>query len=211
MKKIYDISLTLSNDLPVWPGDPSIKLSLASSISTGADANVTFIQMGAHTGTHLDAPCHFINGESSVEDLPLDVLLGTVQVIELPDDVDLITRKVLEKQDIQSQRVIFKTRNTAFWKEKDGRFHKNFVAISADGAEYLVEIGIKLVGVDYLSVAPFDDGVIPHRILLGKKIIPLEGLYLEGVSAGFYELVCLPIKIKGADGSPARVLLIKNE
>jgi arylformamidase len=210
MKKIFDISLTLSNDLPVWPGDPAINLSLASSIKQGADANVTFIRMGAHTGTHLDAPCHFIDEARSVEDLSLDVLIGPVQVIELPDSVDLITRQVLEATSIESERVIFKTKNTSFWKDKGSEFQKEFVAISGDGAEYLAELGIKLVGVDYLSVAPFDDGIMPHRALLGRNVIPLEGLYLEEVQAGFYELICLPLKIKGSDGAPARVVLIQN-
>ena len=145
MKKYIDISLTLSNDLPVWPGDPAIQLSLASRIREGADANVTFIQMGAHTGTHLDAPCHFIDGESSVESLPLDVLIGSAQVIELPEDVDLITREVLEGLSFQCERILFKTRNTTYWKEKGSEFHKDFVALSGDGAEYLVEKEIKLV------------------------------------------------------------------
>lgn len=210
MKRIYDITLTVTPGMPVWPGDPSVLLERFSRIEGGADANISRITMGVHTGTHLDAPFHFVQGGRGVDELSLAVLMGPATVIRIPDSVDLITQDVLEAALIPDgvTRLLIRTRNSKYWTRKDPVFHKNFVAISSDGAEALVERGIRLVGVDYLSVAPYRDPVPTHKILLGAGVIALEGLNLSKVPPGEYELAALPIKLGGCDGAPVRAVLI---
>ena len=207
---IYDISLTISPSLPVWPGDPPVKMPLTESMETGAEYNLTRLDISAHTGTHVDAPHHFLNDGRTVESLALDVLTGPCYVVQLPDDVDEISAEVLERIPLAAgtTRILFGTRNSKFWAQGETRFQEDFVAISEDGAEWLVERGIKLVGVDYLSVAPYSDSVPTHRVLLQAGIIALEGLNLAQVPRGFYDLYCLPLKLAGADGAPARAILV---
>ncbi|MEA3351468.1 MAG: cyclase family protein [Chloroflexota bacterium] len=209
--QIHDISLTIHPSLPTWPGDPKIKLERISKIEDGADANVTHISAGVHIGTHVDAPYHFLGGDApTVERLPLDVLTGPAEVIHCPD-VGTITADVLRAASIPAQatRLLFKTRNSELWARGETEFQQDFVALSADAAEYLVEHGIKLVGVDYLSVAPFHESVPTHRILLEAGVIAVEGLDLSGIKPGSYMLYCLPLKIQGSDGAPARAILIE--
>lgn len=212
MKKMFDISLTLSPRLPVWDGDPRVFLQRVSKIEDGFDANVTELRMRVHSGTHIDAPCHFINGAMSVEQIPLDVLIGRAQVIEIPEECDLITAGVLQSANLFPgiERVLFKTRNSKLWEKDLDDFQKEFVALDPESAQILVEKNIRLVGVDYLSVAPFIGGAVTHRVLLGAGIIALEGLNLLDVPAGTYNLYCLPLKILGSDGAPARVILIEE-
>lgn len=210
MKRIYDISLTVTPGMPVWPGDPSVLLERFSRIEGGADANISRITMGVHTGTHLDAPYHFVQGGRGVDELPLAVLMGPATVVRLPDSVDLITQDVLEAISIPDDvtRLLFRTRNSKYWARKSPVFHKNFVAISPDGAETLVKMGVRLVGVDYLSVAPYRDPVPTHQILLRTGVIALEGLDLSKVPPGEYELAALPVKLGGCDGAPVRAVLV---
>ena len=210
--KIYDISLTIRNGMVVWPGDPQVRLERISKIEDGETANVSRLEMSVHTGTHLDAPRHFIQGAKSIETLPLDILIGPVQVVELADSVDLITAREVEQSGIApgTLRVLFKTRNSALWLKKDAPFNTGFVAVSADGAEALVRMGIRLVGIDYLSIAPYNASVATHKVLLGNEIIVLEGLNLNDVPAGTYTLFCLPPKLEGSDGAPARAILIEQ-
>ncbi len=209
--KIYDISLTIKNGMVVWPGDPRVKLERISKIEDGEHANVSRLEMSVHTGTHLDAPRHFIQGAKTIETLPLDILIGPVQVVQLADSVNLITALEVEQAGIAPGiiRVLFKTRNSAIWLRKEAKFDTGFVAVSADGAEALVRKGIRLVGIDYLSIAPFNASVPTHKILLGSEMIVLEGLDLNGVPAGNYTLFCLPPKLEGSDGAPARTILIE--
>jgi len=211
--KIYDISLSISPALVTWPGDPRIVLERVSKIEEGADANVSQIQMGVHTGTHVDAPFHFVHGARTVESLPLDVLVGPAQVVQIPLDETVIDAGVLERAGIApgTTRVLFKTGNARLWRREPERFHKEFVAISEDGANWLVQNGARLVGIDYLSVAPFDAGVPTHVALLKAGVIALEGLDLSEVEAGVYDLYCLPLKLQGSDGAPARTILIRRE
>jgi arylformamidase len=210
--EIFDISLTIRSGMVVWPGDPQVNLERVSKIEEGAHANVSRLQMSVHTGTHLDAPYHFVHGAKTIETLPLDVLLGPVQVVHLADEVDLITADVIRTAGIApgTTRLLFKTRNSAYWLKSVQTFEKDFVAVSADGAHILVSMGIRLVGIDYLSIAPFNDGVPTHQVLLKNEVVVLEGINLNGISAGNYSLICLPPKLGGADGSPARALLIKD-
>ena len=206
---IYDISLTVSPKSIHWPGDPDVVLERVGKMEEGAESNVTRIEMSAHTGTHVDAPFHFIPGRETVDTLPLKTLTGRAYVLHLPE-VDEITAAVLERSEIppRTRRLLFKTKNSDYWSKSKAGFQKGYVGISADGATFLVERGVKLVGVDYLSVAPFTATVPTHQILLKAGTVVVEGLDLSNVSQGRYTLYCLPLKLGGADGAPARAILI---
>ena len=208
--KIYDITLLISPDMPIWPGDPAVELELVSSMDAGAHDNISRLACSVHTGTHVDAPHHFLNDHRTVESLSLEVLTGPAQVVQVPDDVNVITAVVLEKLSFPSGvlRLLLKTRNSHIWECGEKAFDKKFVGISADGAEWLVQHGIELVGIDYLSVAPFKQSVPTHRILLKAGIILVEGVDLSAVPPGKYELYCLPLKLAGSDGAPARAILV---
>jgi len=208
--KMYDISLTLSESIPTWPGDKGAEFKKLLELSKGELANVTAIKMSTHTGTHVDAPCHFLKDGDSVEKISLEVLIGEAVVVE-GSDAKLITKEVLEQVNIppNTERLLIKTQNSEQWKNGATEFIEDYIAISADGAEYLVEQGVKLIGVDYLSVAPFDRLVATHEILLKAEVVILEGINLTEVSPGTYTLYCLPIKIAGSDGAPARAILVE--
>ena len=208
---LYDISLPISEDLPVWPGDPKIELKKVSQIDDGEMANVTHISACVHIGTHVDAPDHFLGNGQTVENLPLDLLVGPVHVVELAPDLQ-ISAEDLQKAGIPkgTERLLIKTANSRFWTEDLNEFREDFIALDADAASHLVDLGIKVVGVDYLSVAPFNDPAPTHRILLEAGVLIIEGLNLSGIEPGQYTLLCLPLKIKGSDGAPARVLLQKD-
>jgi arylformamidase len=207
---IYDITLGLSPDLPVWPGDQQIILEQVESIDRGGHANVTRFSMSAHTGTHVDAPHHFLNNHRTVEQLSLDILTGRCFVLDLSTLEGHITAEVLAKADIPggTVRLLVKTKNSAHWLSGEREFLKEFQAVTEDGAQWLVEHGIRLVGVDYLSVAPYKQSVPTHTVLLKAGIIALEGVTLSGVNQGEFELYCLPMKLVGSDGAPARTILI---
>jgi arylformamidase len=209
---IHDISLTISPDLPIWPGDPGLELEKISSMDEGADANVTRISAAVHIGTHVDAPYHFLNNGRTVEGLSLEVLTGPCYVLQLPDGIDAITAEVLERSEITSdmKRILFGTSNSHLWAKGEKAFQTDFVAITEDGAEWLVERGVQLVGVDYLSVAPYGDSVPTHKVLLEAGVVIVEGLNLSTVMRGFYDLYCLPLKIADSDGAPARAILIQS-
>ena len=205
----YDITLTLSPELPCWPGDTAYELERVQEIDKGATANVSSLTMSAHMGTHVDAPDHFLNNGKTVEKLALSVLSGRAYVLYLPE-VDLITAAILEQAEIppRTRRVLFKTRNSEYWSQQLKDFQTDFVALSPDAAQYLVDRGVKLVGIDYLSIAPYRQGLAAHQILLKAGMVILEGLDLSAVSPGRYTLYCLPLKLAGSDGAPARAILI---
>lgn len=209
---IYDVSLTISGDMPVWPGDPRVEVGLAASMDQGDMVNVTRLALSAHTGTHVDAPHHFLNDRRTVDNLALDILTGPCYVTQLPDDVDEISAEVLERVPVgaNTTRLLFGTRNSKWWSAGEQQFQTNYVSVTPDGAEWLVAHGIKLVGVDYLSVAAYEDPQPAHITLLSAGVIILEGLNLSKVPRGFYDLYCLPLKILGADGAPARTILISH-
>lgn len=209
--RTYDISLTISPQIPVWPGDPAINNRRIARMEDGDLANVTQIDMGAHVGTHVDAPYHFLGSEAgTVESLPLNTLTGRVYVLQIPPQHELITAETLERLSIppRTRRVLFKTRNSELWESGEMAFKTDFVALAEDGARYLVERGIKLVGIDYLSIAPYAAPEPVHRLLLEAGIVIIEGLNLTEVAPGRYSLYCLPLKLAGADGAPARVILV---
>ena len=209
--RTYDISVPIHPKTPVWPGDPPIQIQRISKIEDGDTANVSKISMTVHAGTHIDAPYHFLGGNAAtVEQLPLNLLTGRAYVLHLPDDVDLITADILRNAEIptRTRRILLKTRNSKLWQRTDHEFKKDFVAVSPDGAQFLIERGVKLVGVDYLSVAPFEDSIPTHSLLLEAGVIIVEGLDLSQVSQGRYTLYCLPLKLTAVDGAPARAILV---
>ena len=208
--KIYDITVPISPDLPVWPGNPPVVLEQVSSMDAGAHDNVSRLACGVHIGTHVDAPHHFLNDHRTVESLSLDVLTGPVQVVQIPDDVSVVNADVLEKAGIKpgTVRLLLKTRNSQLWERRAKEFFTGFVGISSDGAEWLVKFGLDLIGIDYLSVAPYKQSVPTHRALLEVGMVILEGVDLSAVHPGIYDLYCLPLKLVGSDGAPARVILV---
>jgi arylformamidase len=208
---IYDISLSISPNLPTWPGDPGLKLEQYASMDKGEHYNATQISSSVHLGTHVDAPRHFLNDGSAVEQLRLEVLTGPCYVTQLPDGIEAITAEVLDRTEITSvmKRVLFGTSNSHYWAKGESKFQTDFVAITEDGAEWLVERGVQLVGVDYLSVAPYNDSIPTHAALLKAGVVIVEGLNLSNIMRGFYDLYCLPLKITGSDGAPARAILIQ--
>ncbi|UCF28650.1 MAG: cyclase family protein [Chloroflexota bacterium] len=207
--RTYDITLTISPDLPTWPGDPGVEIERVEKIEDGSNANVSRVDMGVHTGTHVDAPYHFLQDGITVDELNLSLLTGRAYVLHLPE-VDLITAAVLEEAQIppRTRRVLFKTRNSELWAEAETEFQTDFVGLSEDGAEYLVRRGVKLVGMDYLSIAPFKQSRPTHERLLEAGVVVVEGLNLTEVDQGRYTIYCLPLKIANSDGAPARAILI---
>jgi len=208
--RTYDISLTIRSELPVWPGDAPVSLERISKIEQGEAFNVTHINMGAHVGTHVDAPFHVLGDQATIDQLPLNLLTGRAYVLHLTDDVDLITAELLINAEIppRTRRLLFRTRNSGLWTQGLKEFQTDYVGLAPDAAEYLVNRSVKLVGIDYLSIAPFGDSVPTHQILLEAGVVIVEGLNLSEVSQGRYTLYCLPIKIGGADGAPARAILV---
>lgn len=208
---LYDISVPVQPGMPVWPGDPGVTLKRESSIDEGDQANVSHLSCSVHTGTHIDAPLHFIQGGKPVEELDLDILLGEAQVIDLPG-ARVIDRATLETAPVPAgaSRLLFKTRNSGLWNDPLSEFQRDYVAVDRSGAEWLVEAGIRLVGTDYLSIAPWGQTLEPHQILLSNEIVIVEGLDLREVPGGSYHLHCLPLKLVGSDGAPARVVLQKD-
>ena len=211
--KIYDVSVPINRETPVYEGDPSVEIQLKHSLAEGDNANVSQICMGVHTATHVDAPNHFVEGAKKVHQLDLHTLIGKCLVIELENDVTAIGPEHIENLE-NAERVLFKTRNSDFWNDFAQGFRKDFTYIMPEAAEKLVEKQVKLVGIDYLSVEKFDaESPDTHITLLKNDVIIIEGLDLREVSAGFYELISLPLKIaEGAgDGAPSRTILREIE
>jgi arylformamidase len=207
--KIYDITVPISENVPVYEGDPKVKIDVAHSIARGDAANVTSLCFGAHTATHVDAPNHFIEGARKIHQLELEKLIGDCLVIELDETVLSIEPEHLKNLE-NAERVLFKTRNSNFWSDVSGGFRKDFTYISPEAARVLVENKIKLVGIDYLSVEKFGStDFATHITLLKNEVAIIEGLDLREIPAGKYELICLPLKIisETGDGAPARTIL----
>ena len=207
--KIYDVSFPISEKTPVYAGDPDVKIEVASSFAKGDHANVTGLCLGAHTATHVDAPNHFIDGTRRVDELELDKLIGRARVVRVDESVEAIEPAHLG--DLEGvERILFKTRNSAFWNTPETGFRTDFTYLSPAAARVLAERGIKLVGIDYLSVERFgSDDFATHITLLEREVVIVEGLDLRAVEAGDYELICLPLKIvsETGDGAPARAVL----
>jgi arylformamidase len=208
VSRIYDISVPIRPGGLVYPGNPEIEISLQQAVAKGAGANVSVIRFGSHTGTHADAARHFFDDGQPVDQIPLERLIGPALLIGFDDDVRAVGAAELKAHDLNGhKRILLRTRNSALLSQKD--FVRDYTYLAPDGAEYLVEKGVELVGIDYLSIEQFHSGHHrTHRTLLGKSVVILEGLDLSVPPAGEYQLVCLPLRIEGCDGAPARAVLI---
>ena len=208
--EIFDVSLPISPRLPTWPGDPRISLTRASAISRGDPANVSRLDAGVHTGTHVDAPVHFVEGAPGIDSIPVEALVGPCLVVAADPPGTELRPEDLPATD--HRRILFKTRNSKLWAAGAEDFDTEFVAVGPALADRLVAEGKVLVGVDYLSVesyhAPFEHPV--HHRLLEARMVVVEGLDLGAVEPGEYELYCLPMKLVGSDGAPARTVLVRR-
>jgi arylformamidase len=209
MSTIYDITVPISDATPIYKGDPGVEIKPFKAIASGSTANVSQVAMGVHTATHVDAPNHFIDGARRVHELDPHKLVGPCRVIEVDPSVIAIEPEHVGNIDGVS-RVLFKTRNSAFWSEPELGFRTDFTYLVPDTAKLLVDNGIVLVGIDYLSIEKSGSPGHPvHMTLLEREVVILEGVDLRNVPAGNYELICMPLKYIGAggDGAPARTML----
>ncbi|GIV95357.1 MAG: cyclase [Herpetosiphonaceae bacterium] len=210
MISYIDITLTITNALPVWPGDPPIALARVASFDSGDQMNLSRLEGSVHVGTHVDAPLHFIPNGKAIDQLDLDRFVGPCYVAELAGE-GLISAAELERAAIPEgvRRLLLKTSNSAFWEMPTPRFREDFRALSVDAAEWLVGRHLLLIGIDALSIEPFDaePGHPVHRTLLQAEVAVVEGLRLANVQPGHYQLLCLPLKLGGSDGAPARAIL----
>jgi arylformamidase len=209
VSRIYDISVPIRTGGLVYPGNPEIEISLQQAVAKGASANVSTIRFGSHTGTHADASRHFFDDGQPVDRIPLERLIGPALLLDFADDVMSIGEAELRQRDIKGHpRILLKTRNSAFLSRKE--FVKDYTFLAPDGAKYLIDNGVELVGVDYLSIEQFHSGHHrTHRTLLEQSVVIVEGLDLSVPAPGEYQFVCLPLRLEGCDGAPARAVLIK--
>ena len=208
---IYDISVPIRNSMHVWPSDPPVQLESHSHLARDESHTilVTSINCGSHTGTHLDAPSHMVEGGKTLSDVPLEQLVGPARVVEV-GGVRSIRKEDLDELSWEGvERVLFKTDNSSHW--QDDRFYEEFVYLEPEAAQVLADQDVRLVGIDYLSIDRYRSESHPtHFVLLAKSIVILEGLNLEGVPAGDYQLVALPIKLQQGDGAPVRAILMNR-
>ncbi len=207
MNNWIDISVPVRNGMVHWPGDPAFHIERATDQEKGDTATVSRMSLGVHTGTHMDAPLHYIRNARTIDQMPLDATVGAARVIAVADPKSIRREELTGHRIMAGERILFKTSNSdRAW--KSDRFDEDFVFISQEAARYLAELRIRSVGVDYLSVGGFrEDGPETHQALLGAGIWIIEGLNLSGVEPGDYELVCLPLLLIGSEGSPARAIL----
>jgi arylformamidase len=202
-----DISVPLRSGMPHWPDNPPVDIHRQLDIDRGDAANVSTIAMGSHTGTHMDAPLHFIPDGAGLDEMPFEATIGRARVIEIRDEVAVRVAELEDKSLERGERILFKTHNSRGAWDEDS-FVEDFVYISHEAAEFLAARRVRTVGVDYLSVGGFRrDGRETHHALLGEGIWIIEGLDLSAVDPGEYELICLPLRVLRSDGAPARAAL----
>ncbi|MEW6130652.1 MAG: cyclase family protein [Acidobacteriota bacterium] len=204
--KIYDVTVPISKELIVYPGDPPIKIKRAKTLGKNdAEYNLTTFSFGAHTGTHIDAPFHLFADGAKADELPLEMLIGPARVVEITSP--RIDEEALQEFDLMADvRLLFKTRNSYLWGKNE--FVQEYVYITLDAARYLIKEGVKLIGIDYLSIEKFGSNDLPvHKEFLSAGTIIVEGLNLRDIEPGDYEMICLPLKVTESDGAPARVIL----
>ena len=208
MSYIYDISTPVIDGGVVYPGNPEIRIEPQQAIARGAGANVSSVAFGSHTGTHVDAGKHFFDDGQTVDRIALARLVGPAILLVFPDDLMSVAAADLEKHDIGSHtRVLLRTRNSALLSKPE--FVTDYTFLAPDGAEYLVAKGVELVGIDYLSIEQFHSGHHrTHLTLLGRGVVIVEGLDLSQPPPGVYQLICLPLRLAGLDGAPARAVLV---
>ncbi|MCS4193414.1 arylformamidase [Salinibacter ruber] len=212
MSDLIDISVSLDESLPIWPDSPGFELQPLQTREEAGQARVSRLACDVHTGTHIDAPYHFVPDGSTIEQLPIEATVGRAVVTRVPDAVTTITARTLDELGIpeSTTRLLFRTKNSSFWSDYGSVFQAEYAALSPGAATWIVDHGIRCVGVDYLSVQHYEDGPETHQILLREGVVIIEGLDLSDVSPGDYELLCLPIKIAGSEGAPARAALRKT-
>lgn len=203
-----DVSAPLRGGMAHWPGDPAVRIRPLSRIGRGVECNLTALSMCVHAGTHMDAPLHYLAKGASIDAMPIEATVGRARVIEIDHPEAIEPRELRRHRIRKGERLLFRTRNSRRHWTETNQFFGDYVHIAPDGARFLADRGVRTVGIDYLSVgSPGPDGADTHRILLRAGIWIIEGLDLSRAAAGSYELVCLPLKIPGADGAPARALL----
>lgn len=209
--KIFDISMPVATGGVIYPGNPPIQITPASELSKGDSSNLSLLSFGSHTGTHIDAPRHFFDAGTTVDRLSLNALIGPAEVVTVGSEIMAVTADMLRPYELHSaERVLIRTRNSGFI--NDPTFHQDYTYLAPDGAEYLASLGVKLVGVDYLSIEQFHSGHHKtHRTLLERGVIIVEGLDLSAVGPGSYAFCCLPLKLVGLDGAPARAVLWRTD
>jgi arylformamidase len=204
--KLLDVSVPLSSGMPTYPGNPEFELHPVTRIASGDPANNSRLLMGTHTGTHVDAPWHFLDEGAGVDGLRLDLLIGRTRVVEVTKRGGIGADELAAAGLREDLRVLLKTPNSALWNGEG--FHTEYTHLTEAGARYLVDQGVKVIGIDYLSVEQYEKAGAPaHRALLAQAVIIIEGLNLSEAEPGMYEMYCLPLRVAGADGAPARVIL----
>jgi arylformamidase len=207
--KLIDVTVPLDASLPSYPGNTPFSIEAVKRIARGDSSNLSTLHMSAHSGTHVDAPRHFFDDGMGTEALPLEMMLGRTRVVEISSRSGIGAEQLTGLDLSDDVRILFKTSNSRLWGSPE--FHTDYVGVTGSGAEYLIAHGIKVVGVDYLSVEAFKTpGAPAHHVLLGGGAIVIEGLNLRDVDPGIYDMICLPLRVVGADGAPARVLLRRN-
>ncbi len=207
--RIIDISQTLEDMMVYYPSLTKFELKWKRSYKSGDNGSLSEITMASHIGTHVDSSYHFIKNGRKLDEIDLEVFYGPVRVIEIPKDMNKVEAECLKEYGELSERILFKTKNSELLKQKN--FVKDYVYIDKKAAEYIAERNVRLVGIDYFSVDKYKSpDKETHKILLSKNIVLLEGINLNGISEGNYQLICFPLKIKGAEGAPCRAVLIEN-
>jgi arylformamidase len=202
-----DVSVPVRTGMIVYDGDPQVRVERVTEIARGDLANLSRMELGTHTGTHVDAPLHFADGGAGADRLPLDALIGPAVVADAlgaQGDIDAAALAALGLP-AGTERLLLRTRNGDLWEER--AFTRDYVGVADDAARELVAMGVRLLGIDYLSIAPSADPAPTHRVLLEAGVVIVEGLDLRKAPPGRYDLVCLPLRLEGADGAPARALL----
>jgi arylformamidase len=204
--RLLDVSVPLAPGVPAYPGNPEFELEPIKRIADGGSSNVSRLILGTHTATHVDAPRHFFDGHTAVDELSLDLLIGRARVVDLPKRGGITAADLAAAGLREDLRVLLRTPNSALW--NGTAFKPDYTHLTEDGARYLVAQGVKVVGIDYLSIEQFKKpGAPAHRALLSQGVIIIEGLDLSEAEPGMYEMYCLPLRIAGGDGAPARVVL----
>jgi arylformamidase len=207
--KLIDVTVPLDATLPVYPGNTPFTIEAIKRIARGDSSNLSTLHMSAHSGTHVDAPRHYFDDGPGTEALPLEMLLGRTRVVELSSRAGIGAEQLADLDLSDDVRILFKTSNSRLWGSPN--FRQDYIGVTASGAQYLIAHGIKVVGVDYLTVEEFKKpGAPAHHVLLGGGAIIIEGLNLRDVEPGIYDMLCLPLRVVGADGAPARVLLRRS-
>ena len=206
--RIHDISLAIEPGLPTWPTSVGFRIRSAMRLASGDPANVSVVEMDVHTGTHVEAPLHFIDGGATLDTVPLERFVGEARVVKVEGEA--VTAAALDALGIDANppRLLIRTANSERWANGWGPFDPVYVALTEDASRWIVDRGFELVGLDHLSIQQYGNDGETHRILMREGVSILEGLNLAGVEPGVYTLVCAPIRLGGTEAAPARALLI---